>query len=38
LVPNHYTRTALALHWVVAGVIICAFTMGLVISDLPFSP
>ena len=38
LVPKHYTRTALALHWVVAGVIICAFTMGLVVSDLPFSP
>ncbi len=38
MVANHYTRTALALHWVVAGVIICAFTLGLVMSDLPFSP
>ena len=38
LLPQHYTRTALALHWVVAGVIICAFSLGLVVSDLPFSP
>ena len=38
LVLKHYTRTALALHWVVAGVIICAFSLGLVVSDLPFSP
>ena len=38
LVPKHYTRTALALHWIVAGVIICAFSLGLVVSDLPFSP
>jgi cytochrome b561 len=35
---SRYTRTALALHWVVAGIIICAFTLGLVVSDLPFSP
>lgn len=36
--PEHYTRTAVALHWVVAGLIACAFTLGLVVSDLPFSP
>ena len=35
---EHYTRTAVALHWVVAGLIACAFTLGLVLSDLPFSP
>ncbi len=38
LVPKHYTRTALALHWIVASVIVCAFSLGLVVSDLPFSP
>ena len=35
---EHYTRTAVALHWTVAGFIACAFTLGLIVSDLPFSP
>ncbi|MBV8062435.1 MAG: cytochrome b [Nevskia sp.] len=34
----NYTRTAVALHWTVAGFITCAFTLGLIVSDLPFSP
>lgn len=33
-----YTRTAVALHWLVAAFIVCAFTLGLIVSDLPFSP
>ncbi|HZR36351.1 MAG TPA: cytochrome b [Nevskia sp.] len=38
LVLKNYTRTAVALHWAVAGFIIIAFTVGLIVSDLPFSP
>ena len=38
LAASHYTRTAVALHWVVAGIIICAFSLGLVVSDMHFSP
>ena len=38
LESKHYTRTAVALHWTVAGVIATAFTIGLIVSDLPFSP
>lgn len=38
LVLRHYTRTAVALHWAVAGFIVTAFTLGLIVSDLPFSP
>ena len=38
LPASHYTRTAVALHWAVAGVISCTFTLGLIVSDLPFSP
>ena len=38
LTLKHYTRTAVALHWTVAGFIACAFTLGLIVSDLPFSP
>lgn len=34
-----YTRTAMALHWLVALLIVCAFTMGLVMTSIPgFSP
>ncbi|MDR3416718.1 MAG: cytochrome b [Nevskia sp.] len=36
--PPGYTRTAVALHWTVAAIIVCAFSLGLVVSDLPFSP
>jgi len=38
LTVPHYTRTAVALHWAVAAFIITAFSLGLIVSDLPFSP
>jgi cytochrome b561 len=33
-----YTRTAIALHWLVALLIFSAFPLGLYMADLPFSP
>jgi cytochrome b561 len=33
-----YTRTAVALHWTVGGLIVCAFAMGWVMTDLAISP
>ncbi|MDD5175937.1 MAG: cytochrome b [Sterolibacterium sp.] len=33
-----YTRTAVALHWLTALAIVCAFPLGLYMSDLPLSP
>ncbi len=33
-----YTRVAIALHWIVATVILCTFLLGLYMSRLPFSP
>ena len=33
-----YTRTAVALHWTIGGLIICAFAMGWVMTDLAISP
>lgn len=33
-----YTRTAVALHWLIAALIGLGFAIGLVVSDLPFSP
>ena len=30
-----YTNTAIALHWLIAVMIVCAFTMGLVMTDIP---
>lgn len=33
-----YTRTAIALHWLIAGLIICAFALGWVMTELAFSP
>ena len=38
VVLRHYTRTAVALHWLVALLIAGGFTLGLVVGDLPFSP
>ncbi|MBL6751517.1 MAG: cytochrome b [Nevskia sp.] len=35
---RQYTRTAMALHWIVAGLIACGFVLGLIFADLPFSP
>jgi cytochrome b561 len=33
-----YTRTAIALHWLIAGLIVCAFALGWVMTDLALSP
>ena len=33
-----YTKTAIALHWLVVFLIIGAFPLGMVMSDLPLSP
>jgi cytochrome b561 len=32
---QRYTRTAIALHWLIALLIIGAFTLGLVMTDIP---
>ncbi len=36
--PESYTRTAVALHWGMAGFIFCAFALGWVMTDLAISP
>jgi cytochrome b561 len=36
--PSHYTRTAVALHWTVAALIIIAFAMGWIMTDMAVSP
>lgn len=33
-----YSTTALTLHWLIAILIVCGFTLGLSMVDLPFSP
>lgn len=33
-----YSRTAIALHWLIALLIFCAFPLGITMADLPFSP
>lgn len=38
LPPPGYTRTAIALHWLIALLIFCTFPLGLYMADLPFSP
>jgi cytochrome b561 len=36
---HRYTTTAIALHWLIAALIVGTFTLGLVMTDLPgFSP
>ncbi len=35
---NRYTTTAIALHWLVALLILSAFPLGLTMVDLPLSP
>ncbi len=36
---QRYTKTAMALHWSIALLIVCAFTLGLVMTDIPgFTP
>ena len=36
--PHRYTTLAIALHWMVAALIFCAFPLGLYMSDLKLSP
>ncbi|HEY1090063.1 MAG TPA: cytochrome b [Burkholderiaceae bacterium] len=36
--PTRYTRTAMALHWLLALAIVCAFGVGLYMTDLRMSP
>ena len=37
--PNdRYSTTAIALHWLLAVLIVGSFSLGLYMSDLPFSP
>jgi len=36
--PVRYTRTAITLHWLIAALIICAFTLGWIMTDLQVSP
>jgi cytochrome b561 len=33
-----YTRTAIALHWLIALLVLGLFPLGIYMSDLPFSP
>ena len=35
---NSYTRTAVALHWVLGLALLCSFFLGLYMTDLPLSP
>ena len=35
---NGYTRTAISLHWLIALLILPAFTLGLYMHELPLSP
>lgn len=35
---NNYTRTAVALHWLMALGLLCAFAVGHYMHDLPLSP
>ena len=35
---TRYTSTAIALHWLLALAIVGAFSLGLYMADLPFSP
>jgi cytochrome b561 len=35
---GYYTRTAVALHWIIAGLILAGFSLGWVMTDLAVSP
>ena len=35
---QHYTRTAIALHWLLAVAIVATFMLGLYMHELPISP
>jgi cytochrome b561 len=34
----HYTRTAVGLHWLIAALIVCAFTLGWTMTNMAISP
>jgi cytochrome b561 len=37
--PTPYTRTAIAFHWLIALLIVCGFSLGWVMTDIPgFTP
>ena len=36
--PVSFTRTAISLHWLIAGLVVCSFTLGWVMTDLAISP
>jgi cytochrome b561 len=38
LPTRHFTRTAIALHWLTALIIAVAFPVGLLMGDMPISP
>ncbi len=38
LPPAQYTRTAIALHWLIFGGIACAFALGWLMTDMAISP
>jgi cytochrome b561 len=35
---EHYTRTAIQLHWLIAGLILCGFALGWFMTPLAISP
>jgi cytochrome b561 len=35
---QRYSATAISLHWIIAGLIICAFTLGWIMTDMEVSP
>ena len=37
-IETSYTRTAITLHWLAGALILCGFTLGLWLKDLPISP
>ena len=37
-IPERYTRTAIALHWLIAFLILATLPLGVYMSDLPLSP
>ena len=36
--PDHFNRTAISLHWLVAGLVTCSFSLGWVMTELAVSP
>ncbi len=37
-VPSSYTRTAVSLHWLIAALVVSAFALGWVMTELAISP